>query len=654
MKIPSNKMWTQLNKGEVLGVINETSNMALDTTGQAKLTKRPVALMSSVSDANYSHTMAIPYFNGNYFSITDDGIFFGTLNGTTFTEETDFIPATTLSTDALVFNDKLVVTVDNNIDDYTTGGTDTYGLESLTSGVPHPLAIFDSQTTYKLAVGNGNTVKLLDTSYVASTTVLTLASQFIVTTMRYRNGYLYIGTKTNDGSEARIFIWNGSGTNAQYECPVGCEWVFSMTEFGSSVAAIVSSGQLIQVSGSQYVQLAALPVYYKPHARWQGAGGLTLNGKVFNRGMLTVGQTIYINVDGDTDTGFIPEMKSGIWVFDPEVGLYHRASSTTNLMVIDDTFNVTGNEITTSATHNLKTGDAVEFESVLGLTDITQDIPYYVTVTATNKIKLSLTREDVAAARYVTITGTPNTGDDLVYFPNSDSGSTFIATSGAIALTTINETPQQTLSSEVIWGTKTENEAGTAVYVLNAFHDSNNIGHLTTQRIYSENIEQTWNDLYVLLDGLVTENDKVIVKTQTTYQPTIIELDGAWADSETINSNNVNQTTAWANISVGDEIIITEGYGQGKTAHVTDINVSSTIYSIVLDEAIGTAGAVKFYRTSFQKIGEYTSYVKNNEYLKSIFMEKKNSPWIKIKVELRGADMAINMLELSNVIHKNT
>lgn len=652
MKIPSNKIWTQLNEGEVSGILNDTKNIALDTVGQAKLSKRAVALKSDITSGTFGYPVAIAYFDSKYTVVTDDKVWQGDMDGTTFTVESDFEPSATLGSDALVFNNRLVVTEDSNIADWDGAGDDVYSLESLTSGVPHPLCIFDSQTTYKLAVGNGNTVKLLDTTYVPSATVLTLASQFVVTTMRYRNGYLYVGTKTTDGSEARIFIWNGSGASAQYECPVGCEWVFSMTEFGTSVAAIVSSGQIGQVSGSSFLPLAALPVFYEPHARWQGAGGLLLNGKVFNRGMITVGNTIYMNIEGETDTGFIPEMKSGIWVYDPDVGLYHRATSTTDLLVRDSTFTVANDIITTSATHNLKTGDTVQFTGVSGITGIANNVQYHVTVLSSTTLKLSLTRESVASERYVSLSGTVTT-DRLIYFPNTDRGLSLTATSGAITQTTVNETPLDMLSSEVIWGCRTSDEAGTNTYVLNAFHDSNNTGSFTTQRVYTDNIEQTWNAIYPFLDGLVTEEDKAIVKAQTKHQATRLELDGVWLSENQINSTGTTLTTAWGDIEEGDELVFIDGKGQGRSAHVTAIEASTSTYSLTLDEDIGTANdTVSFYRTNFKKIGEYGVDEKENEFIKSAIQENKHSPWIKIKCELRGTNLAVNILELTNEKHK--
>jgi len=291
-------------------------------------------------------------------------------------------------------------------------------------------------------------------------------------------------------------------------------------------------------------------------------------------------------------------------VYDPEVGLYHRSSSSTNLIVRDSTFTVSGEVLTTGAAHNLKTGDAVQFTAVSGISGVESGTTYYVTVLSTTTLKLSLTRESVAAQRYISMSGTAST-DRLIYFPNTDAGLTLEATSGAIAQTSINETPLDMLSSEVIWGCRTKSEDGTAVYVLNAFHDSNNVGSFTTQRIASENIEQTWNSIHPFLDGIVTEEDSVVIKKQVKHQATRIELTGVWLNSSTLNSNGNAFTTAWGDIEEGDELVFIDGVGQGRTAHVTAIQASSNTYSLTLDESFGTANeSASFYRTNFKKIGE--------------------------------------------------
>jgi hypothetical protein len=657
MKIPSNKLWTQLNEGEVTGILNDTRNIALDTVGQARLSRKAVAIMSSDSNANFGYVVAIVYFGGNYTVVTSDKIFQGELDGNTFSEVTAYTPSVQTYSDAIVFNSRLVVTTATQITDWDGATDDNYTLGALTTGVPHPMAIFDSNPTYKLAIGNGNTVKTYDTSYNANATILALPTQFIVTSLRYRNGYLYVGTKTTDGSEARIFIWNGSGTNAQYECPVGAEWVFSMTEYGSSVAAITNAGQLIQVSGSQYVQLAALPIYYAPHASWERAATNSSFGKVFNRGMATIGQNIYLNIEGGVYTGFVPEMKSGVWVFDPEVGLYHKSSYSTDVLVEDDTLSVTNSIITTAANHNLLTGDGVQFRTTTGLTGLSNDYVYYVTVIAANQIKLSLSREGVVNENYVTIYGTAGALDVLVYYPNTHYGDIIGSTSsGAIAQSTIKETPIGLLVSEVIWGTRAQDETFNNVYSLNAFSDQNNIGYLTTQRIYTDNIEQTWREVYTFIDGITTSNDEVVVKVQTKAQPQRIELEGIWTSSNTINTFETREFTAWRDIKDGDEIIFTQGEGQGRTAHVVGTpEFSTTVATITIDEDYGTAeNRVYLYRTNFKKIGVFNATNKDNEFFKAPLLDIGSSPWIKVKCELRGAGTVVNMLELSNVIHKNT
>lgn len=647
MKIPSNRNWTQLNQGEDTGVLYDTHNISLDTRGQLKLARRPVAVASSQTTADFGHPVAVVYFDNNYFIVTEEDVFIGGLLGSLFTRETDFTPNVTQNSDAIVFNGRLVVTLNNNIADFDGDTNDRYTLGALTASVPHPMTIFDSNPTYKLAIGNGNQVKTYDTSYNANPTILTLPPQFTVTSLKYRNGFLYVGTKTTDGSEARIFIWNGSGTSAQYECPVGCEWVYSMVEYGPSVAAVVSSGQLIQVSGSQFIEIAAFPVYYQPHLRWQGTSS---RPKVVKNGMRTIGDTIYINIEGLLDEGFLESMRSGLWAFSPTNGLYHYANISTDQLVNDNTLTVSNDIITTSAAHNLKTGDAVELLTVSGLSGVSIDFVYYVTVVATNQIKLSHSRAALVKEEYVPITGTPTTSDILVYFPNTDAGWRF-SRSGAIAATTVNESTRPSLSSEILWCGRAENAAGTTVFALNAFHDSNTVGSFTTTRIYTDQIQDVWKDLYAFIDGLVTDNDKLTIKMQTKTPKYHLSYSGTWASSTVINTASAHSATA--DIAVGDEIVFMTGVAQGRTANITAVSRSSGTTSLTLSQALGTTGqAATFYTTNVREVGRYGVGHKKNEFLETAIIGNNKSPWIKIKVVLEGTDMTVNMLELPNNVHK--
>lgn len=655
MKIPSQTIWTKTNQGDELGVLGDVTNVALDTPGKVYGSRKPVAILSSELDNDVEYIMSIVYFDRKYQAVTSDRIFSGGLDGWDWAQDNDLSPTLTNSSDAVVFNNLLTVSYrhtgsEGNIATSNGTGTvvdDRISGSPLTDEVPWPLAVFGSQ----LVAGSGNLVKLYDTSYVLTQT-LTLPTNYEVTTIRTRNNYIYIGTREKFAGEAAVFIWDGNSALFDYQISVGASWVFSMTEYKSSVACVTSQGQLLYINGTSTEELAAFPVYYDPQARWQGSGGLQLNGKVFNRGMATVGDSIYINIEGDLDTGYIPEMKSGLWVYDPEVGLYHRANASTDHVVVDDGITVTDSVITTSAAHSLKTGDAVVFSIVTGLTGVSVNQTYYVSVLSATTLKIANSRKALDEGRFIVISGTVS-NDQLSYFPNTDYGLKY-SSSGAIAVTAYNETPLDMLSSEVIWGARTESPAGTVRFVLNCFSDQYNISRFETQRIYTDNVKQNWKEVYSFIDGIKYTGEELIVKAQTKSNGELLNLVGVWQDTNVLNTQNTAFTDVWGDIEVGDEIVFTEGYGQGRTAHVTKIENSATVYTLTLDESFGVVGQQsEFYYTTYKKVGVLTKQENISEYLKSLIQET-SSPWVRIAIEMRGFQPAVNKLELSNAIKSGT
>jgi hypothetical protein len=274
-------------------------------------------------------------------------------------------------------------------------------------------------------------------------------------------------------------------------------------------------------------------------------------------------------------------------------------------------------------------------------------------------LKLSLSRKGVAEERYVTIGGTPGLSDRLVLTKNSDFGSNYAGTSGAIGRTVYNETPLDHWTSEVIWGCKTESPSGTDIYVLQTFSDAFNIGSLTTQRIYSEEIEESWNALKAYIDGLEIEDEKIIVKIQTEHQEPSIVLHGVWANGNTIHLNDTDEYVAWLDIEAGNEIVIVNGLGQGQSCHVTEDGVddsSATMVTFKVDEEIGTANSVvEFYFTNFKKCGGDKTREKQDvtEFIKAE-IENAKSPWVMIKLEFRGFNIALNVVDLSSSAQKSS
>lgn len=645
MKLPNQHQWSQNNEGDIFGLLHSTYAVTFVDRGKLTAARRPFAVFSSEDDVDLGYLLSIDYFDDSYVLFTDDAIFQGSLTTGGFSQLT-WPPATRgLNDDATVCYGLYTITADTDI--YTwNGGTlsgdwvDRNG--SLTAGVPHPLCVFESQSVYRLAVGNGNTVKLFDSSYNASGTVLTLPSEHRVQTMRYRNGYLYVGTRHLNGGDAKVYVWNGNGNAAQYEAPVGCDWVFALTDYGTTVMAVVSSGQIGIVSGSQFYTegFPAFPVYYRPYLRWQDNTGLQLNGKVFNKGIRTVGDCVYFNIDGSISNGFLPEMRSGMWVYDPRVGLHHLAPLSVERYVRDSSLSVSNSIITTSASHNLIDGDAVQFGSVSGLTGVAVDTVYYVKVLSATTIKLAKSRRSLKNEHYLTIAGTPSGSDTLIYMPNTDRGDTYNNTSGAIARTVSHEAMESVWNSEIIFGGRGADRAGTTRYALNAFSPSWSTSSHEFQRIYSQGIKDSWQELISYLDGLELDNESYILKYRGSKKRETTPMNGVWLNSTTINSVAANlDTDPWEDIEEEDEVVIIDGYGRGYSAHVVEINQSSGTFSIELDEEIGTANnPVTFYVTNYRKYKAVSE--KEDDELFARASINTDAGWMQVKIETRGFEIA--------------
>lgn len=625
--------------------------MALDKQGKARLARKVVSIGGARDDNGFALPLAINYFASKYCVLTSDDILGFTLPGYNMVDSGfGSNPSFSIYSDAVIFNSLYVASTSTST--YTWDGTTGVGAwtdksTSLTASVNHPMAVFG----VLLAIGNGNTVKLFDTSYVASSAVLTLPTSQRVVTMRAVGDYLYVGTKNLNGGNAKIYVWDGDSNAFNYEVEVGASWVYALTPYRSSVAAITSEGQLGWGNGTNFEELGALPVYYEPHARWQDSTGLLTNGKVFNRGIATVGDCIYLNIEGEIDQGFVPGMKSGLWVYDPSVGLYHRAGASLDKVRADSSLTRSGDTLTTSSAHGLKTGDAVSFDSVSGLTGVSAEVSYYVTVISSTQIKLSQTRKGVANEQYVTLGGTPGGSDILAYAPNTDYYAAS-ATSGAILPATYLETPHPNFATEVYWASRFELQDGTTEYGVFSFSDQWNVGSLTTQRVYSDNVDDSWQQLYNYLDGVVVDTEQIVVKAQTRYEEPTKKLDGVWLSSTVLNSKNASDFTAWSDVEEGDEVVIIDGAGRGYSAHVSERNASSSTMSLTLDEAVGTANSeCTVYFTTFKKIGTYTKDNKDKEKIKTS-LEGLASPWIAIKLEMRGFQPSLNTMELSHLIHK--
>lgn len=653
MKIPTQNQWTQTNEGDILGVLHDTRNITIDQAGKVRLTKKAFSHISSSTTSNFANVFSILYYDGAYIILTDDEVFRYNLSTLAVTEVSS-TPALVSEGDALVFNDLVYVSRDTDVANWDGTTWNNSVITGLTTGLPHPLAVFDSNPTYKLAVADGNTIDFYDTSHNKKSESLVLPTQFTVTTMRYRSGYLYVGTKNNAGGEARVFIFNGDGTFADYEVPMGGEYVFSMTEYGSTVACIVDTGELALINGTTKLTLAGLPVFYQPEKRW--ASGTS--ARVSNRGMETVGDTIYLNIDGDLYGDSSVEMRSGLWAYNPRSGLNHQSGYSTDVFVKDEGLSLADSTLTTSVDHNLITGDSVFFQTSQ-LTGIDTGVAYYVSVVSNDEIKLALSRASLEAGDFVEITGTPSSLDDLVYVPNTDYGEHQNTSPGAIGRMSRQELPSAagTWLSDIFFAGRSGDNDANDPYILCGLVDAYNIGSLTTQRVYSDNITQSWKDFYTFIDGVNLTGEEAVVKYRTEQKqskPTN-RLSGIWSETNVINSDtSKSDEDDWRNVEKGDEVFVAAKYGQGRYAQIIDLKRTATVTIITLDETFGKVGsAVDIIVDSWNKGGVITNTRKERDYLKTSITPAAKGAWFQSKTELRGFQTKVAHYELTHSVDKS-
>jgi len=654
----SDKMWTQLNTGEILGSLWSTKNINFNQKGYAKLAQRTTALLYNASNIKNITAMGtldgLNFYQMSSFSGSTPGQF--DLSGGV----SSMISGANGSSkfDGLVWQGRWYVSQDTTFQ-YFSGSLWTTGLGLLTTGKYHPLCVHEGLN--QLAIGDGNLVKLYDTSHSLITTI-TLTSDYEVLWICYNNNSLYIGTRNIKFGDSTIFIASGAISSADYQVKVPSSYyAFSGCIYQGVLVIIVSSGQLLRFNAQGFEEIAHLPVFDTPYTWFNGQGYDT--GKVAQRGMIAKGDRIYLNLDGYLQSPNyiqLPNQPSGLWCYDPKVGLYHVAGLS-NEAIITPSF-VSGNSttgvITTSAfASNVGTRILIFSTDIGGLTSLTL---YYIIPYTTTTFRLATTYTNAINGIYVPLT---SNGTQLSMFVHADScfGETKQGSyqPGALMIvpevnSTVN-TYLNYISSQFIFGASQVNATtGAGVFTLQTLTIGENRGTITTTKIQSSQIQDTWNALFSKYDNLFEANDKIVVKYRQTskeYYPIIINSQCTCVTSTSFTSSSSN----WINASIGDEIEITSGRGAGCTAHIVSTTNNSGTWTIVIDEAI--PGVLVSDVSNFMIVQNFTkidTITSTDDTFKRSSISKQ-SKWIQFKIELRGvSEPYIEELQIANKPYQPT
>jgi hypothetical protein len=162
-------------------------------------------------------------------------------------------------------------------------------------------------------------------------------------------------------------------------------------------------------------------------------------------------------------------------------------------------------------------------------------------------------------------------------------------------------------------------------------------GFCSTVQIRAEHFTDLWNELTLLYNP--TTNNQYVIKWRT-LRTSFTDFDITW-------TGNTTFTTTQTGILPGYEIMIVQGQGSGRVAHVVSV-IGTATFTVTLDETIvsGVSGTARARMQKWKKAGVITSET-------SQFTSKPiETPgtWVEIKVamKLTGENALIEDLILDN------
>ena len=643
------KKITQTNENDLSGNIYVTKNIDLRNNGYIKLSHLPVAIMTEDDDADLTSADAMFKSKDEVF-LSSKNVFSGVGGFAKFTDRGGDTEAPTpgVEEDVIFFNGTEVVTDGEYL--YYRTATTTWTKTDLDIVGPAQMAVLDSFNV--LLIGTSNLVKMVNTAWGLVKT-LTLPTDYTITSIETNGSTVYIGTRHEANGEAKLFTWDGSSTawNAQYG--VDSVEIQSIRKYGASCALITNKGQLLQFNGSSFTVLGNLPVFYdKDTVEW--GDSVNDHSTVSNRGMYVDKEKIYILLDSRNERGFNINFPSGIWCYTPDNGLnclntpsYNRITAKT---VADTTVNITDNTITT--TNVPITGTPVEYEIISGATigGINERTGYYTIKVSDTVFKLATTYTNALAGTAIDLTSAGGALHAFYFFPTYDYGQTFINNRGAVTILTDSLNTKSYVTDNLMFTAQLTYPD--KVVINQTVPLLPNRGYFITPKLNSSNIEDIYNQVSIKHRPLRTD-EKIIVKYRTVEKLDVPfgsfdkgqTLAGTWTDTNTFTT-----TLDMTNAEVGDEIEIVAGKGAGMLFHIESLSNNAGTWTVNLDETFIHAVAndtMYFYVTNFKKLETITSANTSGIDHLTVSLDK-NSKFLQLKVELRGIDVTIEELQVTN------
>lgn len=650
----ASKRYTVLNRGDIFGDIVETRNMDFSRRGYMSLASKPYSLMTETINADFETPLAILMDDDDVFVVTSEDVFSidpTTADLTISAEVGGTPPGGGFQADGVFFNGELHVSDTTGIHSLNAG-TWAQDYNSLSSSYPHPLCVSEHQQY--LAAGNGNTVVVMNTSYVVQAT-MTVPSDHVITWIRWRSNFLWCGSRNIQGGEAKVFVWNGSGTAAQASYGVGGDWAFSGCVYPGTIVVVSSTGQVLRFAGDDFVPFrldngeeVAFPCYWANRPWGSSSATSNLLGKISSRGMEAKGRLIYMMVDSTIEgtNGGVPEylsnFPSGLWVLDPSVGLYHKSGCDHLQRQSVAVSSYASDVLTIASAAVFETGDPVHLVNNVTMTGV-DDLIYYAIKTDSTHLKLARTPREAKAGTACTIGGTAD--GELLFNVYESSGSVKFARGGGLAVIRSLAFARYN-GIEVIWGADTETATGSAVGSVMSLGMGRNEGFAVFSKILAQNLTDKFKKIIAKFKPLNLTTWEIEIKYRIEDRwglPGRMDFDngnGTWVND---TSFTINPTTYDVGaLAVGDEVQFLGRGAGGFTRHVSAITVNSaTQWTITIDEAVPDISASDTCLPLFDNWTKYrTISTVDDAKAAAVGLKKmlisKDAKWVQLKILLRG------------------
>lgn len=665
----STKQIRQLNNNDLLGELYVTKNINLDEEGYIKLSEPAVAIMTTDDDADFLAVDSMFQNATNVWVNSQDPFIATSVGKSTFTNRSGDTnaPLSGYEESGIYFNGTDVISNDTNIKYRSASTTWTTVSLSLDSSYPTQMARFDGVAG--LMVGNKNIVKLISTSWTVAVT-LTLPVDYIVTSCIAVGSVGYIATRHIAGGEGKLFTWDGTATAASESYGIGGTEIFSIKEYGSSIVAMSSLGQLLRFTGGGFEELASLPVYYKG---FDWADDSNDHSRVSDKGLAVDGSVIYIRLDPrmwSVKETYNAEFVGGLWCYDPVVGLYCKHTpSYTRLFketIATTDVNTTTNVITLDSITAPITGTPCVYYSAnsTAIAPLRDGVCYFIIKLTDTTVKIAESYADAIAGTAIDLTATGNSSQELIMYFTNDYGWSYANDRGSVLVLSTQgyttEVASRVVMTAQLWSKQT---VGTQRSVFNVIQPYlYNRGYFVTPKLSSIAIQDTY-PMLTLKYRQLGDDDKIVIKYRVTDRlglPTTVESfaavgdrGGTWTDTDTFTS-----TTDMSNVVAGDEIEIVAGVGAGVLAHVSSISESSGTYTVNLDETFPWAASgdkMYFVANNWTKLETIDSDTKTsgNGYAEVPLINASNTgTFVQFKIELRGVGTTLTELQISNRLFK--